>query len=151
MKKLGGSLVCGGISFACRLRNIVRLGIDFCSWSECKLAGHDDCFARFYTAFYHLEIALLPLSRLHRSQIDGIVRLHHENERSALTDLDGLRRPEPSVFEHVKNETHADKLGRPERAIRIWRDRARLHCSRPRLNRVVDEIQITGARSNFFF
>src|ERR1051325_8994490 len=125
MKKLWGYLVCGRISFACRLWNIVRLGIDFCSWSECKLAGHNDRFTRFYTAFYHLEIAVLPLSRLHRSQIDCIVRLQHENERSALTDLDRLRRHEPSFFEHVKNETHADKLGRPERAIRIWRDRAR--------------------------
>src|SRR5207249_11524773 len=88
----------------------------------------------------------LTLAWLHRTKVDSIVRFHYEHERPALANLDGLRRHERGVVEHVQNKTDQHKLRRPQGAIRVRRDAAGFHCSGTGLHCVVYEIKIAGTR-----
>ena len=93
-------------------------------------------------AFDYGQIAILPLARFHRPEIDGVVRFHHKNKRTALTDLHRLRRNQlASLIRSRMKRTRTNSDGH-KRAIGIRRDRARFHRAGTGLNRVVDEIQI---------
>src|SRR5260370_4872434 len=94
------------------------------------------------------EIALLALPRCYSTKLDRVVSFHHENERTALAHLHGLRRHKVGVLENVQNETNMHKLRRPEHAIGIRRDPTSSHGSGTVLYRVVDEIQIADPRRN---
>ena len=100
----------GGIPFARGLRRIIRFRIHFCSWSERELSSHDDVFTRLNAAFDDGEIAILMLSGFYRPKINRVVLLHHKNERTALTDLDGLRRNQPRIFDRIENESDSHKF-----------------------------------------
>src|SRR6266404_6812236 len=58
---------------ACRIRAVVRLGVNLCSRRERELASHDDCFVWFQAVFDHGEIAILSLSWSYRAKIDRVV------------------------------------------------------------------------------
>src|SRR5207245_664750 len=96
--------------FLSRRVRSVRFGINRCSRRKRELSGQDDRFVRFDTAFYDREIAVLPLSRFDRAKIDRVVRFHHKNEWSVLTDLDRLCGNKPRIFDGVEDETNTDKL-----------------------------------------
>src|SRR5215813_2390895 len=135
-KKLESALAGGGVAFARGLWRIVRLRVHFVSGSERELSGNHHRFVRLHAVLDYSKIAVLSLAGFHRAKIDRVVRLQHKNERTALADLDCLLRNKPRVFDRVENETDADKFRRPERAIRIRRDRARFNSSGTRLHGV---------------
>src|SRR5262249_58838272 len=111
---------CGALATR-RICSAVRFRIDFKSWSKRELSCHHDCFVRLNTTFHDHEIAILPLSGFNWTKVYGVIRFHHKNKRSTLTNLHSLRWNEPRILDCVENETNPHEFRRPKRVDRIWR------------------------------
>src|ERR1700737_4877632 len=127
-------------------RRSVWFRLYFCSRRERELASYHYCFARLDATFNHRQIALLALTRPERAKVDGVVRFHHKNKRPALANLDCLRRDQRRIFDQIENKTHPHKFGGPKCATGVGRYCPCFHCSRARLDRIVDEIEIASTR-----
>jgi hypothetical protein len=86
------------------------LGRYFGSRRKRKLAGHHHGLVGFNAALDHGEVAFLSLAGLHWAKINSVVGFHHENKRSTLANLDGLRRDKRGVLKRVQDETDAHKF-----------------------------------------
>jgi len=140
---------CRGALATRKICRTIRFGIHLRARSKRELASHDDCFVGLNTTFHDHKIAILPLSGFDWTKIDCVIRFHHKNKRSTLTNLHSLRWNESRILDCVENETNPHEFRRPKRVVRIWRHPARFHGSRAGLDCGVDEIQITETRRNF--
>src|SRR5436190_4607236 len=127
--ELRRAFVCGAIPVARSLWRIVRLRLHSCPRRERELSSDDNRFVRLDSVFDNGEVAVLSLSGFDWTQIDRVIRLQNKNERAGLADLHSLRWNEARIFDRVKNEANPHEFRRPESAIGVRHDPARLHCS----------------------